>query len=144
MNSEGIVGRLAKFAYALRGKGVRVALGDEIDAGEALMLVDLLDSAEVHRTLRIALKVRPEDWEVFDRLFNEIFTGEKQARHAHPPLRDHRGPAQWMWDGERVRLELAGSDPHAVNGLSAALPGQLGWQGSMNQTLVGEPDGLAA
>lgn len=39
------------------------------------------------------------------------------------------------------RLELTGSDAHALNGFSVALPSQLGWQGSMKQTLVSEPDG---
>ncbi|HZW73163.1 MAG TPA: VWA domain-containing protein, partial [Caldimonas sp.] len=73
----------------------------------ALALVGLVDRDEVRRALRIALKVSPEAWPAFDRLFAHFFGGPaRQAKHDHPPLRDHRGPAQWRWDGERVRLEL--------------------------------------
>jgi len=93
----------------LRGQGVRAGLTDEIDAAGALALVDLLDREEVHRALRIALKVPPEAWEVFDRLFDEHWGGvprSKSTRSRHRALRDQRGPAQWKWDGEKVTLEI--------------------------------------
>jgi uncharacterized protein with von Willebrand factor type A (vWA) domain len=88
---------------------VRVGLTDEIDAATVLTLVDLLDRAEVHRALRIALKLPPEAWEVFDRLFDEHWGGEprsKSTRSHHRALRDQGGPAQWKWDGEKVSLEV--------------------------------------
>ena len=111
--AQGMVGRLARFGGALRGHGVRAGLSDQIDAATALTLVDLLDRAEVHRALRIALKVPPEFWATFDRLFEEHWDGAGAAgRAARPqtPPRDHRGPPRWHWDGERVRL--AGQEPH--------------------------------
>jgi uncharacterized protein with von Willebrand factor type A (vWA) domain len=126
--AHGIVAQLAKFAGALRGSGVRVGLGDEIDAAAALTLVDLLDRAEVHRALRIAFKLPRDAWEIFDRLFEEYWDGRRAPEHSalrQAQQRDRRGPAQWRWDGERVRLampdepqdpegELPGYSPEAV------------------------------
>jgi uncharacterized protein with von Willebrand factor type A (vWA) domain len=99
--------QLARFAAALRAEGLRVGLGDEVDAASALALVDLLDRAEVHRSLRIALKLPREAWELYDRLFEEYWDGRPALRRdaERPPLpRDHRGPMQWQWDGRRVVL----------------------------------------
>ena len=45
--APGLAAQLAKFAGALREQGIRVGLGDEIDAATALTLVDLLDRGEV-------------------------------------------------------------------------------------------------
>jgi uncharacterized protein len=110
--SRGVVAQLAKFAGAMRENGIRVGLGDEIDAATALTLVDLLDRAEVRRGLRIALKVPREAWPTFDRLFDEHWGGAVSQpppppRQSRP--RDHRRPLQWRWDGQRVRL-TAGDD----------------------------------
>jgi len=104
-----MVAQLARFAGALRSCGVRVGLSDEIDAAAALTLVDLLDRAEVHRALRIAFKLPRDAWETFDKLFAEYWDGRRAPEH--PALRqtqprDRRGPAQWRWDGERVRLAV--------------------------------------
>jgi len=107
--AHGLVTQLARFAGALRSSGLRVGLGDEIDAATALRLVDLLDRAEVHRALRIAFKVRREFWEAFDRLFEQHWGGWRSPDHAalkEGARRTTRGPTQWRWDGERVRLEL--------------------------------------
>ncbi len=108
--AHGVVEQLAKFAGALRGQGIRVGLGDEVDAATALTLVDLLDRLEVQRTLRIAFKVPRDAWEIFDRLFEQYWGGKAvpEPRASRQPLpRDHRGPLQWQWDGQRVRLAAA-------------------------------------
>jgi uncharacterized protein with von Willebrand factor type A (vWA) domain len=99
-----MVGQLARFAAALRAGGVRVGLGDEVDAATALTLIDLLDRAEVHRALRIAFKLPREAWDLYDRLFEEYWDGVPPGQREMPPLTDHRGPMQWKWDGNRVRL----------------------------------------
>src|SRR5262249_52585946 len=107
--ARGLVAPLARFAGALRSRGVRVGLSEEIDAAAALALVDLLDRAEVHRTLRIALRLPRDAWDVFDRLFEEYWDGRRAPRHDaldQAMKSDRRGPAQWRWDGQRVRLEL--------------------------------------
>jgi uncharacterized protein with von Willebrand factor type A (vWA) domain len=99
-----VLAQLARFAAALRAGGARVALGDQMDAAVALSLVDLLDRAEVHRALRIALKLPPEAWELFDRLFEEYWDGAAGAGAEAPTTEKRRGPLQWRWDGMRVRL----------------------------------------
>src|SRR5215467_7149588 len=107
--AHGMVAQLARFAGALRSRGIRVGLSEEIDAAAALALVDLLDRAEVHRTLRIALRLPRDAWDLFDRLFEEYWEGRRAPRHEaldQAMKSDRRGPAQWRWDGQRVRLEL--------------------------------------
>jgi uncharacterized protein with von Willebrand factor type A (vWA) domain len=105
---SGIAAHLARFAGALRERGIRVGLGDEIDAAAVLTFVDLLDRAEVHRGLRIAFKVPHPAWAAFDRLFDEHWGGARPLDVPIPPPshpRERRGPLRWRWDGERVRLE---------------------------------------
>jgi uncharacterized protein with von Willebrand factor type A (vWA) domain len=103
-----MVAQLARFAGALRSHGLRVGLSEEVDAAAALALIDLLDRAEVHRALRIAFRLQREARDIFDRLFEEYWDG-RRAPH-HPALdqatKRDRGPAQWRWDGQRVRLEM--------------------------------------
>jgi uncharacterized protein with von Willebrand factor type A (vWA) domain len=107
-----MLGQLARFAAALRAAGLRVGLGDEVDAAAALALVDLLDRDEVHRALRIALKLPREAWELYDQLFAEYWDDVRAPRHEalERALREERGRAQWRWDGARVRLALDGED----------------------------------
>ena len=106
--AHGMVAQLARFAGALRSHGLRVGLSEEVDAAAALALIDLLDRAEVHRALRIAFRLQREARDIFDRLFEEYWDG-RRAPH-HPALdqatKRDRGPAQWRWDGQRVRLEM--------------------------------------
>ena len=111
MSAHGVVAQLARFAAALRASGFRVGLSEEIDAAAALALIDLLDRAEVHRALRIAFRLPRDAWEAFDRLFEEYWDGRRAPQH--PALeqaleRESRAPAQWRWDGERVRIALPG------------------------------------
>jgi uncharacterized protein with von Willebrand factor type A (vWA) domain len=111
--SDGLLGQLARFAAALRASDIRVGMGDEVDAATALTLVDLMDRAEMHRALRIAFKVPREAWVAFDRLFEEYWDGALAPRHEareETLPRDHRGPMQWHWDGERVRLVAPDED----------------------------------
>ncbi len=67
--SEDLVFHLARFARALRDRGVATTLSDEADGLEALTLVDLGDRDEVRLALRTALKIRPRDFAVFEELF---------------------------------------------------------------------------
>lgn len=69
MARDDLVVHLAQFAAALRGGGLTVGIGDEVDAARALTLIDLFDPEEVHRALRIAFKVRRRDWATFDAVF---------------------------------------------------------------------------
>jgi uncharacterized protein with von Willebrand factor type A (vWA) domain len=116
--APGMVEQLADFSGAMRAHGIRVGLGDEIDAATALTHLDLLDRHELHRGLRIAFKVMPDAWPTFDRLFEEYWGGTVAPRRTVPKQalpRDHRGPLQWQWDGQRVRL-AAPDGPEAPSG----------------------------
>jgi uncharacterized protein len=111
---NGPAARLAQFAAALRGHGIRVGLSDQIDAGMALERVDLLDREEVHGSLRIALKIPREAWTIFDRLFDEMWGGAPVPEVPVPPAADARqrpGSSRWRWDGSRVRLEVPEPEP---------------------------------
>jgi uncharacterized protein with von Willebrand factor type A (vWA) domain len=73
--SCGVIVHLARFAGVLRGHGIEVGVGDEIDATRALTLVDLFDREEVRRALQIAFKIRPRDRAAFDTLFDSSWSG---------------------------------------------------------------------
>lgn len=79
MSERDLVAHLARFARALREHGVRVALGDEVDASVALGLVDISDRAEVRRALLAALKVRRRDWATFDTVFGSLWTADQAS-----------------------------------------------------------------
>ena len=96
MTGRDLVAHLARFAGALRTRGVRVGLSDEVDAASALTLVDLFDRDEVQRTLRTALKIRRTDWDAFDELFHRLWTdreapGSRMEQRTRPAT-DRTGP----------------------------------------------------
>ncbi|HEY7112035.1 MAG TPA: VWA domain-containing protein [Thermoanaerobaculia bacterium] len=79
ISTGGLLGHLARFAGALRERGVRAGLADEADAAEAMGLVDVSDRDELRCALRIALKIRPRDAGAFDALFEEWWGGAASA-----------------------------------------------------------------
>jgi len=76
-----LVAHVATFAGALRSRGVHVGLGDEVDAVRALTLVDVPDRSEVHRALRIAMKILRRDWAAFDESFARFWAAVPPVRH---------------------------------------------------------------
>jgi uncharacterized protein len=74
-----LVEHVARFARALRERAVRTSLSDEVDAVEALTLVDLADRDETRRALAIALKIRPRDAAAFDELFERWWRSSEEA-----------------------------------------------------------------
>jgi hypothetical protein len=114
-----VLAQLARFGAALRAGGARVGLSDELDAASALRLIDLVDRAEVHRALRIALKLPREAWDLYDRLFEEYWDGSPAARRDPPPQawsQEQRRALQWQWDGSRVRLDVPEEERDAPEG----------------------------
>ena len=109
--------RLARFGRALRAQGVATTLRDELDAADALALVDGDDRDEVRRTLRIALKVPRADFDTFDRLLSIFWHGEKEVtpvapRRPIPAPAASRGRAlHWDPDTRRMASE-PGNVPH--------------------------------
>jgi len=106
-----LVVHIARLAAALREAGVRVALGDEIDAARALLRIDLGDPDEVRRALRCTLRIRPPDLAAFERAFARTWLGREPERPP-PPAARRQGPG----------LPL----PAALAGLRAALAGDAG------------------
>jgi uncharacterized protein with von Willebrand factor type A (vWA) domain len=75
---DDLVVHLARFAGALREHGVTVGIGDEVDATNALLLIDVFDRDEVRRAFLIAFKIRPGDRTAFDAIF-ELFWSDSRA-----------------------------------------------------------------
>ena len=69
MTDDDSIVHLARFAVALRNRGIAVGIGDEVDALEALTLIDIGDRNEVHRALLVALKIQPRDRQAFEEVF---------------------------------------------------------------------------
>lgn len=85
-----LAGHVAVFAAALRARGAGIGLADEADALEALTAVDVADRAEVRRTLRIALRIRPRDAAAFDELFDALWSADPGAAAIAVAARDRR------------------------------------------------------
>lgn len=79
-----LVCHLARFAGALRQRGVGVSLSDEADGLLALTLIDLGDRDEVRRALRAALKIRQRDAAVFEELFDVLWRVRYES--SNPPV----------------------------------------------------------
>ncbi|HTO88300.1 MAG TPA: VWA domain-containing protein [Thermoanaerobaculia bacterium] len=123
MRREDLVVHLARFAGGLRERGVRVSLSDEVDAAEALTLVDVSDRAEVRRALAIALKIRPRDARAFEDLFEVWWAGSppgdaalaaderRSADRAQPLARVARTQGVRGFDDRWERESLQGDTP---------------------------------
>ena len=118
-----LVAHVARFGRALRERGVRAALSDEVDGVEALTLADLSDRAEVRRCLAIALKIRPRDAAAFDELFERFWaqadpsrkTARRSERRPKPnpgaPLRRFGGLPGAAAEADRERETRRGDTP---------------------------------
>ncbi|HET7294424.1 MAG TPA: VWA domain-containing protein [Vicinamibacteria bacterium] len=113
--------RLARLGRALRAQGAGTSLRDELDAAEALGLVDGEDRGEVKLALRIALRIPPEAFALFERLFG-VFWDEAPPPEVAAPRHPPRGaasppPGALRWDPDTRRLgeppaaQAAGEQP---------------------------------
>ena len=130
MVERDLVTHVARFAGALRGRGVGVGLSDEVDAVQGLMRIDLFDRDEVCSGLRTTLKIRRRDQPVFDELFERLWAGDPQPlRHVDQPTRpptdrsgsiprlarrDEAAPGLRESDSEEADGTLPGYSPEAV------------------------------
>jgi uncharacterized protein with von Willebrand factor type A (vWA) domain len=110
--SSDLVVHLARFARELRASGVEVGVGDEVDATRALTMVDLGDRDEVRVALRVALKIKRRDWDAFDGLYRQFWTGalepgKRVARVARSRPAVLRSPRS---GGETLRLQEVDPD----------------------------------
>ena len=116
-----LVAHLARFAGELRGAGVPVTPGDEIDAAAALGHVDIGDRDEVRLGLRASLKIERRAWDIFDAIFERSWRLGKSSGQRRRPRSPRRAPRSWPGDGnplkmlarrlEEERMVPAGDDP---------------------------------
>jgi uncharacterized protein with von Willebrand factor type A (vWA) domain len=82
--SPDLVAHLARFARALRDRGVAVTVSDAADGLAALGLVDVGDRDEVRLALRAALKIRPRDAAAFEELFAVLWGAREPVAVSEP------------------------------------------------------------
>ncbi|HVT18221.1 MAG TPA: VWA domain-containing protein [Thermoanaerobaculia bacterium] len=126
--SSDLVVHLARFAGALRRRGVGVSLSDEADGLAALTLVDVGDRDEVGRALRAALKIRPHDEAVFAELFARLWSaheaadGDPGAGREREPRRPPRAPRLARPPARQASPGLIGALPGGPEDDAAADP----------------------
>ena len=103
-DARDLVVHLARFACELRGTGVRVTPGDEIDAAAALGHVDIGDRDEVRLGLRTSLKIERRAWEVFDAVFERCWGLGKDSKPHKPPGGSKSAPRTWPGDGNPLSM----------------------------------------
>jgi uncharacterized protein len=84
-----LVATTTRFCRALREAGLQVTPAEAIEAVRVLDLVDLRDRDELRHGLRSVLTSRPEDFRVFDELFEYFWFWEPEV----PERRSRRPPA---------------------------------------------------
>ena len=94
-----MIAHLARFAGELRGAGIQVTPGDEIDAAEALGHVDIGDRGEVRLGLRTSLKIDFRAWGAFDDIFERCWRSEGPPRPRRRSRHPRSAPRAWRGDG---------------------------------------------
>jgi uncharacterized protein with von Willebrand factor type A (vWA) domain len=106
-----LVATTTRFCRALRDAGLPVTPAEAIEAARVLEVVDLKDREELRQALRTVLTSRPEDFHLFDELFEHFWawnpnTAGGRPRHPTPRRREQPTPitrakspptvARWM------------------------------------------------
>ena len=106
-----LVDTATRFCRALRDAGLTVTPAESAEAVRALDFVDLRDREELRYALRAVLASRPEDFRVFDELFERFWCADDGAarpranravgpeRRPPPPVTRPKGPpsvARWL------------------------------------------------
>ena len=70
MAGSGILDRHLEFVAALRGAGLPLSLAESLDAGRAMVTIDLLDREQLRAAYAATVVKRAAHRPVFDRLFD--------------------------------------------------------------------------
>lgn len=75
-----LIATTTRFCRALREAGLHVTPAEAIEAARVLELVDLGDRDELRNALRSVLTSRPEDFRLFDELFDHFWSRKDDVR----------------------------------------------------------------
>lgn len=128
MNGD-LVHKVVDLCRALRDRGMMVTTGHAIDAVRALRCGALESKERTYLTLRCVLVGRPEEMEIFDEVFEELFADETElpegpvrVHRRSPPRTEASVPSLSSWsepgeggEGEEPEEVPAASDAHAVS-----------------------------
>lgn len=126
MTSADLAAGVALLGRSLRARGVRVGLGDELDAARTLARVPGADREDARRALRIALKLRRDEWDALDALLDALWPAPAPRPNpaASAPTasidgkRPGRGPGR-----EGLVLDAAPEAPAGAEYAEGVLPG---------------------
>lgn len=124
-----LVAHLARFAGELRGAGVTVTPGDEIDGAAALGHVDIGDREEVRLALRTGLKIERRAWGIFDDVFDRYWrlgTGSGRPRRPRSP---RRAPRTWPGNGNPLKALARRLEGRQSGGIGESLESDGGRPG---------------
>ena len=119
--SADLVARLVSFCRALRARGLPVTTSHAVDAARALRCAGIGDRRLVHLSLRCVLTSRPEEFPVFDELFETAFLrcdpGPRPAGEIRRVAREG-APALTSWsaqaDGDEEPEQVPGASDRAA------------------------------
>ncbi|HEY2300085.1 MAG TPA: VWA domain-containing protein [Jatrophihabitans sp.] len=142
-----------EFVTALRGAGIAVSVAEDIDAAQAVGVIDLLDRVQLRAAYAAALIKRQTERAGFDTLFDLYFparAGHTAAPTAEP---DRAGSAfrrddpaliefrstlsEALRDGDETRLaQLAADGVGRFGAVAGRLPGTQSWSSYAAQTRI--------
>ena len=129
------ISHLTYFCRALRRRGLLVGPQETTDAARALAFVDLLDRGRVYWTLRSVLLSRPEQFDVFDELFERFWNFEPLPEKPHPT------PENGRTDGLlRFRRRRQAADPLDGRPSSSEMSIQIVRTGASAAEVISETD----
>jgi len=125
VSGQALASAMARLGRTLRGQGIPVELGDEIDAARALARLSDPDREEARRALRIALKLRPDAWARLDAILEALWPDPAAAANpaADRPTASIDGRRPGRAGGERRRARSADGGGEAGTPADGALPG---------------------
>ncbi len=111
--TAGLVEKTVAFCRALRERGLLVTTSHAFDAVRALRCIGIEQRAQVYWALRCVLASRPEDFEVFDELFPQLFAapGPRRMKPARSGSKSKRPPPDGVAPAPSLSSWGKGAEP---------------------------------
>jgi uncharacterized protein len=127
LSAAALASGMALLGRTLRARGVRVALGDEVDAARALAHLRDPDREEARRALRIALKLRRGEWGELDAVLDDLWPAAPRQPNpaAGSPTAsiDGRRPGRSAAERREIADLGEGEEPERAEAREDARPG---------------------